>query len=54
MMVPRPRPGTGESLNEVPATGMQWPETKERFARLQELGIVEPGVAGAEPDLRQT
>lgn len=28
--------GTGESLNEVPATGMQWPERKERFARLRE------------------
>ena len=28
--------GTGEALNEVPATGMAWPETKERFARLRE------------------
>jgi coenzyme F420-dependent glucose-6-phosphate dehydrogenase len=28
--------GTGESLNEVPATGMQWPEMKERSARLRE------------------
>jgi coenzyme F420-dependent glucose-6-phosphate dehydrogenase len=28
--------GTGESLNEVPATGMHWPEQKERFARLRE------------------
>ncbi len=28
--------GTGESLNEVPATGMQWPEPKERSARLRE------------------
>jgi len=28
--------GTGESLNEVPATGMPWPEFKERFARLRE------------------
>jgi len=28
--------GTGESLNEVPATDMQWPEPKERTARLQE------------------
>jgi coenzyme F420-dependent glucose-6-phosphate dehydrogenase len=28
--------GTGESLNEVPATGLRWPETKERFARLRE------------------
>ena len=28
--------GTGESLNEVPATAMEWPETKERFARLRE------------------
>ncbi len=28
--------GTGESLNEVPSTGMAWPEFKERFARLRE------------------
>jgi coenzyme F420-dependent glucose-6-phosphate dehydrogenase len=28
--------GTGESLNEVPATGMKWPEPKERTARLRE------------------
>ncbi len=28
--------GTGESLNEVPATRTQWPELKERFARLRE------------------
>lgn len=28
--------GTGESLNEVPATRMVWPELKERFARLRE------------------
>ena len=28
--------GTGESLNEVPATGMHWPEMKERFARMRE------------------
>ncbi len=28
--------GTGESLNEVPATGMAWPDMKERFARLRE------------------
>jgi coenzyme F420-dependent glucose-6-phosphate dehydrogenase len=28
--------GTGESLNEVPATGMKWPEPRERFARLRE------------------
>ncbi len=28
--------GTGESLNEVPAIGIKWPETKERFARLRE------------------
>lgn len=28
--------GTGESLNEVPATGIAWPEAKERFARLRE------------------
>jgi len=28
--------GTGESLNEVPATDMAWPDAKERFARLRE------------------
>ncbi len=28
--------GTGESLNEVPSTGIEWPEFKERFARLRE------------------
>jgi len=28
--------GTGESLNEVPSTGMIWPDFKERFARLRE------------------
>ena len=28
--------GTGEGLNEVPAIGIEWPETKERFARLRE------------------
>jgi coenzyme F420-dependent glucose-6-phosphate dehydrogenase len=28
--------GTGESLNEVPATGLVWPEFKERFARFRE------------------
>jgi coenzyme F420-dependent glucose-6-phosphate dehydrogenase len=28
--------GTGESLNEVPAIGGEWPEFKERFARFRE------------------
>ncbi len=28
--------GTGEPLNEVPATGLSWPEPKERTARLKE------------------
>lgn len=28
--------GTGESLNEVPATGMQWPKFAERIGRLRE------------------
>ncbi|MEZ5932613.1 MAG: glucose-6-phosphate dehydrogenase (coenzyme-F420) [Alphaproteobacteria bacterium] len=28
--------GTGESLNDVPATGMVWPPFKERFGRLSE------------------
>ena len=28
--------GTGESLNEVPAIGIEWPKFKERFGRLKE------------------
>ena len=28
--------GTGESLNEVPSSGMAWPEQKERTARFKE------------------
>jgi coenzyme F420-dependent glucose-6-phosphate dehydrogenase len=28
--------GSGESLNEVPAIGIAWPEFRERFARLRE------------------
>jgi coenzyme F420-dependent glucose-6-phosphate dehydrogenase len=28
--------GTGESLNEVPAIGIEWPPFKERFGRLKE------------------
>lgn len=28
--------GTGESLNEVPVLGIEWPEFKERYARLRE------------------
>lgn len=28
--------GTGESLNEVAPTGIEWPDFKERFARLRE------------------
>jgi coenzyme F420-dependent glucose-6-phosphate dehydrogenase len=28
--------GTGESLNEVPSTGIAWPHFKERFARFRE------------------
>ncbi|MCF7548841.1 glucose-6-phosphate dehydrogenase (coenzyme-F420) [Pseudonocardia sp. WMMC193] len=28
--------GTGEALNEVAVSGMQWPEFKERYARLRE------------------
>src|SRR5215467_661887 len=28
--------GTGESLNEVPAIGIEWPEFRERWARLRE------------------
>lgn len=33
--------GTGESLNEVPATGVPWPAFKERFGRLKEaIGLI--------------
>jgi coenzyme F420-dependent glucose-6-phosphate dehydrogenase len=33
--------GTGESLNEVPSSGMRWPEQKERTARFREaLGLI--------------
>ena len=28
--------GTGEAMNEVAVTGIEWPEYKERFARLRE------------------
>jgi coenzyme F420-dependent glucose-6-phosphate dehydrogenase len=28
--------GTGESMNEVPVLDIEWPDTKERFARLKE------------------
>ena len=28
--------GTGEALNEIAVSGMEWPEYKERFARLRE------------------
>jgi coenzyme F420-dependent glucose-6-phosphate dehydrogenase len=28
--------GTGEALNDVAATGIEWPEFKERFARMRE------------------
>lgn len=29
--------GTGEALNEIAVSGMEWPEYKERFARLREV-----------------
>jgi len=32
--------GTGESLNEVPATGSEWPEQKERTARFREAIVL--------------
>ncbi len=34
--------GTGESLNEVPATGMKWPGFKERQGRLRESIALDP------------
>jgi coenzyme F420-dependent glucose-6-phosphate dehydrogenase len=36
--------GTGESLNEVPATGMQWPGFKERQGRLREAIMLMRGL----------
>ena len=35
--------GTGESLNDVPATGMTWPPFKERFGRLPESVAADKG-----------
>ncbi|TWD80869.1 coenzyme F420-dependent glucose-6-phosphate dehydrogenase [Kribbella amoyensis] len=33
--------GTGEALNEIAVSGMEWPEFKERFARLREaVGLI--------------
>lgn len=32
--------GTGESMNEVPVLGIEWPDSKERFARLKEAVIL--------------
>lgn len=32
--------GTGESMNEVPVLGIEWPDTKERFARLKEAVLL--------------
>ncbi len=40
--------GTGESMNEVPATGMPWPEQKERTARLKEALALIHELWGAE------
>ena len=34
--------GTGESLNEVPATGIKWPGFKERHGRLSESIELDP------------
>jgi coenzyme F420-dependent glucose-6-phosphate dehydrogenase len=34
--------GTGESMNEVPVLGIEWPEPPERFARLKEaIGLMQ-------------
>jgi coenzyme F420-dependent glucose-6-phosphate dehydrogenase len=34
--------GTGESMNEVPVLGIEWPEPPERFARLKEaIGLIQ-------------
>ncbi len=32
--------GTGESMNEVPVLGIEWPDPKERFARLKEAVLL--------------
>ena len=34
--------GTGEAMNEVAVTGIEWPEYKERFARLREAIAADP------------
>jgi coenzyme F420-dependent glucose-6-phosphate dehydrogenase len=34
--------GTGESMNEVPVLGIEWPDPPERFARLKEsIGLIQ-------------
>ena len=40
--------GTGESLNEVPATGLKWPGFKERQARLREAVVLMRRLASEE------
>jgi coenzyme F420-dependent glucose-6-phosphate dehydrogenase len=43
--------GTGEALNEVAVSGMEWPEFKERFARLREaVKLIRQLWAGTEGD----
>ena len=37
--------GSGESLNEVPL-GLEWPDGKERFARLKEAVAADPASSG--------
>jgi coenzyme F420-dependent glucose-6-phosphate dehydrogenase len=43
--------GTGEALNEIAVSGREWPEFKERFARLREaVRLIRQLWAGAEGD----
>lgn len=40
--------GTGESMNEVPVLGFEWPDQKERFARLKEAVLLIQELWGGE------
>ena len=44
--------GSGESLNETPATGMPWPEQKERTARFRVVVLDQQALARYATPLR--
>ena len=44
--------GTGESLNEVPPLGIEWPGFKERLDRLEEASTDPAAVGGGAGQLR--